>query len=463
MKVHIVAHLERYCVKCRKTVSGRVYDYGIAESFEKLDEHIGMNNLPVIPLECPGCKTKEHPQDIVMYNIVTGKMVEAIRTKIGSPDMPVVGGENLPYGVTISPEEQAEYDRGLAKMDDIYKQNQGEFWEQYCSFALSKWTEMLREVSQEEFARGYAELGLSIPHNNASVAMWRKDAEKRFATEKDCRKAWCAINKYLVEQEFVWIPIQTWPIKAWVATYGRERVAYIVLHLPLPEELERWRTEKLGLIIKKRSGETGVLFERIGQLSWELDRQRRRASQMGQTILELRQEISHLRELSARVKNETVNIPTVINRQADDVRKIRELKGLIGELRAEVERLTGLIPPVVDIVSEVPEVVPTPSVEKEMDLSVLEDKSILVVGWPNETVNSEYRVLWHDGDKVDTKLQSLAREANIIVFLTRFGSHAAMWWLKEVAIDMGKQIYYLKERNLRRILQTVASYFDVKR
>ena len=54
--------------------------------------------------------------------------------------------------------------------------------------------------------------------------------------------------------------------------YGRERVTYLALHLPLPEELETWRTKALAKVIKKRSGETGILFERIGQLGKELDK-----------------------------------------------------------------------------------------------------------------------------------------------------------------------------------------------
>ena len=78
------------------------------------------------------------------------------------------------------------------------------------------------------------------------------------------------------------------------------------------------------------------------------------------------------------------------------------------------------------------------------------------MGWPNEEINVNYRIVWHDGDKVDTKLQALAREADLFVFLTRFGSHAVMWWLKEEAIEQNKPVYFVQSRNLQRILAEVS-------
>jgi len=78
-------------------------------------------------------------------------------------------------------------------------------------------------------------------------------------TNEERRNFWKAANRYLVIEEFIWTPIDTWPIKEWVSVYGRERVTYLTLQLPLPEELEKYRTEKLGQIIRKKTGETGVL------------------------------------------------------------------------------------------------------------------------------------------------------------------------------------------------------------
>ena len=57
---------------------------------------------------------------------------------------------------------------------------------------------------------------------------------------------------------------------------------------PLPEELEKYRTALMPLVIKKTGKETGILFARIGQLGQELDKQRRRAQQLASRIDELK-------------------------------------------------------------------------------------------------------------------------------------------------------------------------------
>lgn len=458
-KIILVAHLERMCIKCKKTLSLRVHEYKPASTFEEIDEQIGQFNLPVTLLECPSCGAVGHPEELVLYDISSEKLKEVIRQKIGTPGFPVVGGENLPYGVTISPEEQAEYERGLAKIQDYYHQHKEDFWNQYCAYALEKWLLMLKEINVNEFSRAYEELGLPLLPATANVAAWRRDAEKKFKTREQKIISWRAFNRYLVEQEFVWVPIDTWPMQEWVRKYGRERVLYLTLHLPLPEEMERWRTEKLGQVIKKRTGESGVLFERIGQLGRELEKQKKRAAQLGQTVLELRQENGLLQEELARAQKELLRKPAVIDRQADDIRKIRQLKGLIAELRAEVDRLSSLLPPEEKEKTEEEIILPETQAQTEeitVDLSILSGKTILIVGWPNETIEADYRVVWHDGDRVDVKLQALTREADIFVFLTRFGSHSVMWWLKETAIDNGKPVYFMKARNLQRILRDVA-------
>ena len=190
----------------------------------------------------------------------------------------------------------------------------------------------------------------------------------------------------------------------------------------------------------------------------ELEKHKKRAGQLGQIILELRKEKEKLQDELAQAKKQLETKPMVIDRQADDARK-KEFKGLIRELRDEIERLSGLVPqetkPVIS--EEKPQEEQPEAEQAKVDYTVLKGKTILIVGWPNEKINGERcRIIWHDGDKVDTKLQSLAKEADILVFLTKYGSHAAMWWLKEQAIEENKPIYFVKLRNVQRILQDIA-------
>ncbi|QNB45446.1 DUF2325 domain-containing protein [Thermanaerosceptrum fracticalcis] len=459
-KIHMAVHLEYYCRKCKKVVSARVHEYEPVSCFEELDKQLDSTNQPIIPFACPQCGTEQYPEDIVMYDITDGKMTRVLVDKIGSSKIPVVNGEETPYGNVMSKEEQAEYERGLAKIKDHFKEHEKEFWQNYCTFAVEKWQVVLKEINEKEYLEAYRTLGVPLQPSTANLHAWRRDAEKRFQSKTEKEIFWRAANQYIIHHEFLWTPTDSWPMDDFIRLYGRERVTYLTLHIPLPEELEKYRTIKLSQIIKKRTGETGVLFERIGQLGRELEKHKKRAGQLGQTVLELRKEINKLQEELAQTKRELARKPVVVDRQAEDARKIKEFKGLIRELREEIERLRNKLPQEEkehSFEEDQMENKQQETAQPETDLSVLAGKTVLIVGWPNEETKGENcKIFWHDGDKVDIKLQALLKEADILVFLTRFGSHAAMWWLKEQAIEENKPIYFVKSRNVQRILQDIA-------
>ncbi|ACI17501.2 hypothetical protein COPRO5265_0043 [Coprothermobacter proteolyticus DSM 5265] len=139
------------------------------------------------------------------------------------------------------------------------------------------------------------------------------------------------------------MPIDTWPIEEYVRVYGRERITWLLLNLPLPEELERYRTEKLAAVIpKKSSGPQAVLWERIKQLGDELTRQRRRAENLAKQLFEehaekarLSEELHVLRKEIEQLKNNSQSA----TRNIDDVLRIKRLKTLISELREENTKL----------------------------------------------------------------------------------------------------------------------------
>jgi len=108
----------------------------------------------------------------------------------------VVGSENTPYGVVVSREDQAEYERGLAKTSGNFKEHEQQFWEGYFAFADKKWHEILKEINEAEYVEGCKRLKLPFLPQTASVHAWRKDAEKRFQTEEEKRAFWQAANWY---------------------------------------------------------------------------------------------------------------------------------------------------------------------------------------------------------------------------------------------------------------------------
>jgi len=459
--VHAITCLERRCKKCKIYISVRVQDYGVQTTWEDLDAQLDKSLYQIIKVRCPKCGIEEWPEFTTMYNIANGAKEQIIKTKLGSEDMPVIGGTDTPYAITHSLEEEAEYNRGLAKTKECYREKSEEFWTGYCSFALEKWSSLMKDLTDKEFEVAYLELGFPAPLNYGaiSVAAWRKDAERRIVTDEQKLAFWRASNLYIIEEEFVWAPIGQWPMEEWIRSYGRERVTYLTLNIPLPEELESWRTKALAKVIKKKTGETGVLFERIGQLGRDLDKQRNRSMELGRQLQQERQDSATLNDQVSKLKQENArlkNRPAEVIRDPNDTRKIKSLKGLVAEMRAEVERLAGLLPAEV-IIQEPDDIIEETKIEVQEPAIDLSGKTVLIVGWPRETIGAECLVIWHDGDLVDAKLQTLTTEADIFVVLTRFISHQAMWWLKAEAAMQDKPIVFVKETNVDRILGIIKS------
>jgi len=463
---HLKLYVERTCPTCRRIVTALLHDYGQIGSLDEFDKKVGETNIPVLPIKCPQCGSEEFPE----YALICDGDTIVKRLKIGSEALPVVGG-NPPYAVVLSPEEQAELERGMAKVEPLFEEREEEFWEGFCREALARWREYLAELRPEEFQAAFQELGLELLPPNASSAAWRKEAQKRLVSEEEKKRFWKAANRRMIE-DFLWDGnVPSWPVERWVKEYGRRRVSYVALHLPLPEELEPARTEKLGRILKKQSGDGGLLFERISHLTAALEKQRRRAEELSVQVMRLRQEKAELERRLNEARRQIEELQAtrkVVHRDPDDVRKIREYKALIAELREEIVRLKQQV-------KESPEEVPEPEIaasdeptekisflenlkepDEDSGLELLHGKIVAIFGRLGPKIDVPYTVLWHEGNRADQKVESLAHEADVLVVLTRLVSHEVMQKLKELAEKLSKPISYSRETGLKRILLDAA-------
>lgn len=322
-KVHAILYFERNCPKCEKRLLAKVHDYGLLD-FETLDEKVGYTDFEVQPFACPECGQAEYPEAITMYDESKDEPELIFREMMGSEEMPVVG-ENGPYGVVRSAEEQAEYDRGLEKVPDVWTEGKAKFWQGYCQWAMEDWRKAVAELEGSEMAAGFQAVGIPLLPGSASVAAWRKSVREMEEAKRSL--FWQVANTEMVEKDILWVFPDHWDMEQFIRRYGRERIRYVMLHVPLPEELEKWRTEAIAKLVKKKqSGDAGVLFARIGQLGKELERQRRRSEHLSQQLREERQKRAELEgKLSdLRRQLEASKEGKVIFRDANDIRKIRK-------------------------------------------------------------------------------------------------------------------------------------------
>ncbi|MEW6226577.1 MAG: DUF2325 domain-containing protein [Bacillota bacterium] len=453
-KVHVKLFFERVCRKCHRSVRALVHDYGELTA-EEADKAFGLHDFPVYPLRCLECDTEEFPTHVVGFD--ASKDTEIFRARMGTADMPVVG-ENTPYAVVRSLEEMAEYERGLAKLADLFREKETEFWESFVAWAEEDWPSRLKELSKIELSLGLSAAGRPAPPE-LSAAAHRQQALKLRDGER--RVFWQAANRYLIEREFLFDPPDFWDTESWAQKYGRERVLWVLLNFPLPDELERWRTEKLALLVKKRSG---ALWERVQQLGQALDRQRRRAEELSRTVFDLRQEIACLQEKLAAEREERRKLFAEVGklRQAEtpaerDRAKLDRYKALVKELREETKRLYSLLPEIVpeELIMEKPQTEAVAELPNPRE--TLSGKTVAAFGFAREPWHDgDVQVLWHHGDRWDAEAERLAKEADVLVVLTRFCSHEAMWAAKEFAADTGKPVAFAHGGGVESVLRAAA-------
>lgn len=439
-----------------------VHDYGTIASIDEADQKLGNLNIPVVPIKCMQCGGEDWPEYALAHDAT--RNVTFQRIAIGTEDLPIVGG-SAPYAHIRSPEEQAELERGLAKLKEYFSEKEEKFWEEYCRWAFERWSDVLKWLAEIEWRKAYKELDIDIGANS-SPAAYRKDAEKRFTTQEEKEKFWRTANSHLVYFELLWVPIDTWPIEEYVRLYGRERITWLLLNLPLPEELERYRSEKLAVVIpKKSSGPQAVLWERIKQLGDELTRQRRRAENLAKQLFEERAAKAKLSEELHMLKSQLeqlrdIKVPV---RNVDDILRIKRLKALIQELREENKLLLHKLKELGVNETEVeqnerkeeiePGVIPE---EVETDaFERIRDKKMVVYGRVGNKFDEGPIIMFHEGNKWDIEAQSLANESDVLVILTRLCSHEVMWAAKEYAADTGKPIVFSRASGVEGIVREV--------
>ncbi|MFX3625133.1 MAG: DUF2325 domain-containing protein [Ectobacillus sp.] len=90
---------------------------------------------------------------------------------------------------------------------------------------------------------------------------------------------------------------------------------------------------------------------------------------------------------------------------------------------------------------------------------MLKGKHILILGGYREKQvqqEQDYTISTHSARTIDPSFYDALKQADILVILTRYISHRAMWEAKEFAILEEKSVYYSTFTNVSAILDEVA-------
>jgi hypothetical protein len=447
-KLHVTVWLKGQCKHCRYVNQTQIHDYGLL-TLEEIDRQLEATKHSLKPFPCVKCGSKIKPESLIYRE--ERLQVDITECKIS-------------YGHAVDGEQGMLMEQAHQERYQIFEKSSEEFWEKYTDYALAHWRDMVNELVDFEFQDAYKAMNIDCAAK--TVAQYRKDALNRFKTIEEKQTFWRLANDYLVYHHLLHIGPLGWALDEDVKYYGQKRIRFMVLHFPLGEALEGRRTEWIGRLIKTEKGDNAFLFRRISMLTDELNRTRRRMSSYLEHMEEMKAEKakleSKLHEAYEQLKQERGK-KNVATRDPRDVQKIQELKSFIGELIGELKAKDALLQefrPQPTHPEEPTTILEEPyTTDERIDLHSLTGKNVAIIGGHrSEQAQQEYpcTVLVHSGEALDPDFYQVLKQADVIVVLTQFIRHAAMWEAKAYALQHDTPIYFMKGLNIPNLLGAVS-------
>lgn len=453
-ELHCTVWFRGRCKVCRKINEEKIFDYGRL-SYRELEGRLDQTRHEIRKLKCSKCGAEYLPETI-QYRDELRKYV--------------ILEETINYAEITDVKKMEEMERAQHDRFRHFQQHEESFWVGYVDYALSHWYEMVNELQEEEIREGLE--GVGIDTQSMTKTKMRKVIASELKTIEQKEKFWRCANRFFVYDHLLSIGPLGWEPSLDMKRFGKLRVRYMVLYFPIDEALDSLRTKWIGTIVKQDRGDNEFLFRRIFDLTDELERTRARLNRLIHQVDELKLEKTRLEQKlneSYKTIRDLKENRQVVHRDPKDVSKIRELKSLVNELLRELERqerkIKELEPQAPKKEPEVLEEASAVAQEEEVNLSVLRDKTVGILGGVRKReIEGGYpcMILTHPGFESDPRFYEVLKQSDVIIVLTQFISHRLMWEAKAHAIDHDKTIIYRKEMNIERLLQSAAEAVEGK-
>jgi uncharacterized protein YoxC len=460
-QVHLTYYYYSRCPDCKNSVMQIAHDCG---KMKLSDFKVQNLNLSIKPIYCKNCWEDMYPDELVLIDQLSKKTIS--RRMIGK-DLAVEGDEVEKYGNRLSEEESQHHAVGVSKQAEVFEQQQEAFWEAYTAYGLERWDRIFRELTIKEINDALVRLKKNQFRPTENLSELRRELRKYCQSVKEKRLFWKEVNRELVNDVYASLTPKDWQVEKDIEIFGFDRISFLVLHFPLPKELELFRVKHISKVIKSPQKETKMLIDRLTQLESQHMNLLQRFQSTTRQLHEARAEIYNFEEKlhDIYVKQNEVSRQITDNseRNSNDIRKIKEYKGLISELKMMNSQLLEQLQStsIEEQIQESPEMNANMTEETKVDLTVLKGKIVGLIGGyrrKEEEFNIEgCQVIKHSGEKLDNAFYELIKKADVIAVLTNYISHAAMWEAKEYAIESGKHIVYVTGSNIEKILAEIVT------
>ncbi|MBD3107476.1 DUF2325 domain-containing protein [Bacillus sp. AGMB 02131] len=428
---YVSVYLEGYCSHCHdwkksylRTMLELNPDTIAAENEKLLVPFVGK-------FMCPTCEAEVADERVVVKDTMTGRTVRE---------------QEIVYCRLLGSKENEREIRNILHValghQAYFEGYEDYFWNAYCYAALQNWDEFLHELTNVELQHGLEVFGI---YEDDSLL---EEVSQQFLSDEEKMDFWRKANEETIAH-YLMITVFGWNIPKEIERIGLNRAEFIFRYLPCPPELENLRRELISQLFIKSPEELTMLQETMNAQKRQIHALRQENGRLTNKLGEAYKQVSKAEEKS--------HCDSQIVRNKADIQKIHHLKGLIEELKNEIERLT-IENPQEELIEEV-ELTEEPIEEGICSDDVLEGKTILILGGYRTHLDNQhrtYQVITHDTRRLDPDFYERLKKADIIVVLTRYISHRAMWEAKEYAILEQKPIYYTSFTNIPRIAHMIA-------
>lgn len=334
---------------------------------------------------------------------------------------------------------------------DYFQEKQQAFWDAYTYIAVAKWDSYIEELTKKELQYMIQYEGLELPAK-ASKAELLTLVRKINLSEEQKKALWRGVNEAVI-RHYLFITIFGWDMKKESEIIGINRASFIFQYIPVPQSLHWIRQKLIGYFAHVSENATQTILHL--QTQYQTHKQQIHSLQqengrLSQRLGEANKRISMLEQASYR---------TSFERNKEDIIKIHGLKGLVEELKAEVARLSTFIPDAEESKESV-QLTEKKNEQKDENVEeILTGKNILILGGYRSKGHIEtngYHVYTHEARNLDPQYYEYLNKADMIIILTRYISHHAMWEAKEYAILEQKSIFYSTFTNIPTILKEAA-------
>ena len=290
---------------------------------------------------------------------------------------------------------------------------------------------------------------------NASKSELVSLVRKLNVSEEQKRILWRKVNEVVIEH-YLFITIFGWDMKKESEIIGINRASFIFQYIPVPQSLH-WIRQ---VLIRYFAHVSEHASQRIMDLQKENETQKQQNhllqqenGRLTQRLGEANKRISLLEQASYKKSSE---------RNKEDIIKIHGLKGLVEELKAEIAHLSTVIPDSKETKESVQLTEKHNEQKNDKVEEILTGKNILILGGyrsKGHIKENGYSVYTHEARNLDPHYYEYLDKADLIIILTRYISHHAMWDAKEYAILEQKPIFYSTFTNIPTILKEAASEY----